>query len=127
MTSSTSSAATSYLHQLDGTLANSADAMADPSWVPSNGVLAAGIYSLCCAFTHQHAHAKQCFLSTGEAAAAVLHTNNTAGVGANGGTGTALHQLITLGVTRSMAPVSRWLSLGLAGSLLSGAKNTGTL
>ena len=102
--------------------------MTDPDWVPSNGVLAAGIFSLCCAFTHQHAHAKQCFLSTGEAAAAVLHTNNTAGVGANGGgTGTALHQLITLGVTRSIAPVSRWLSLGLAGSLLSGAKNTGTI
>jgi hypothetical protein len=41
-------------------------------WAPSDGMVAAAVGALCAAFTHNHAHAKQCFASTGEAAAAVL-------------------------------------------------------
>jgi hypothetical protein len=85
------------------------------SWVPSNGMLAAAVCSLCCAFTYKHTHAKQCLASTGEAPAAVLNGSSSAS-----GTGTTLHQLITLGISRSVVPVVRWLCLGVAGSLLSG-------
>ena len=108
-------------------------------WVPSNGMLAAAIYSLCCAFTHNHAHAKQCLASTGEAAAAVLkvssnNNNNSlsmAAVSTNATSastsGTSLHLLVALGLSRNVAPVARWLSLGIAGSLLSSARNLGEL
>ncbi|KAJ1430992.1 hypothetical protein B484DRAFT_448568 [Ochromonadaceae sp. CCMP2298] len=81
-------------------------------WVPSNGMLAAAVCSLCCAFTYRHTHAKQCLASTGEAPAALLSGSASAG--------TTLHQLVTLGISRSVVPVVRWLCLGVAGSLLSG-------
>lgn len=122
----------------------------DPShllWAPSNGMLACAISSLCCAFTYQNTHAKQCFASTGDAAAAVLGAGpggvgGSAGAGAgrlsstnkalsaqqqpgSSGGGTALHQLISVGISRSFVPVTRWLCLSMAGSLLSGARTLG--
>jgi hypothetical protein len=101
-------------------------------WVPSNGMLAAAILSLCAAFSHGHVHAKQCLASTGEVAALAIKGRaaqnqmlQQGGANLGGGAGTALHQLITLGVSRSPVSATRWLCLNLAGSLLSGAHNLG--
>lgn len=106
--------------------------MSDDLWVPSNGMLASAISALCCAFTYHHTHAKQCFASTGDAAAAVLGGTRAGKSAATASTqsqqgqgGTALHQLISVGISRSFVPVTRWLCLSMAGSLLSGARSLG--
>lgn len=111
-------------------------------WAPSTGMIAAAIGALCASFTHNHLHAKQCFASTGAAAAAVLSGDavSTTAQKGRGVTGTAalkvkgtsssanaasLHHLITLGTWKGTIPVTRWLYLSLAGSILSGARNLG--
>lgn len=104
-------------------------------WAPSGGMISTAIASLCCAFTHQHPHAKQCFASVGEAAAAVIGASSSVSslprgrmTGAAPGTGSSaasLHHLISLGTNRGAIPVVRWLYLNLAGSVLSGAQNLG--
>lgn len=104
-------------------------------WCPSNGMLAAAISALCCAFIHDHEHAKQCLASTGETAAAAISSAasltshaRTAGKSSGAsqtGTATSVHFLISLGVSKGVIPVSRWLSLALAGSLLYGARSLG--
>lgn len=99
----------------------------DARWTPSNGMLASAVYALSCAFTHRHPHAKQCLAATGDATAAVLNPSTPASntnTNTNNG-GTALHQLVAVGLSRSIVPVARWVTLGLAGALLSSAKNAG--
>jgi hypothetical protein len=103
-------------------------------WAPSDGMVAAAVGALCAAFTHNHAHAKQCFASTGEAAAAVLSSasslasaqrGRSSSAAAVGGNAASLHHLITLGTWKGTIPVTRWLYLSLAGSILSGARSLG--
>lgn len=104
----------------------------DGLWVPSNGMIACAISALCCGFTYENLYAKQCFVSAGDAAAAVLGTGGAgrlaikapAAASSQGG-GTALHQLISVGISRSFVPATRWLCLAMAGSLLSGARTLG--
>ena len=108
-------------------------------WAPGEGMIGAAVASLCCAFTYNHMHAKQCLASTGEAAAAVINSaaSNASQLRGRSSSATlspalatssaaaSLHHLITLGTWKSTIPVTRWLYLNLAGSVVSGARNLG--
>ena len=89
-------------------------ASSDEAWVPSEGHLAAAVLGLCSAFIQDNVHTKQKLIAAGESLAA-LQCTAVPGTAA----GSTLHQLLSLGLSRSIHPPFRWLCFELTESLAS--------
>jgi hypothetical protein len=103
---SLSSGTAAHLQQLSG----GSSSKGSRAWVPSSGVLAGGIYALCCAFTFECDVSKLQLANSGENRASTATTAFN--------TGNTLQHLVSLGVNYGVARPVRWLSLSLTAALV---------
>eukprot|EP01038_Epipyxis_sp_PR26KG_P012323 gene12323-16528_t len=84
----------------------------------SNGNIAAAIYMLCCSFIQESNQSKLYLLNSGEAIIQnKSYQNNNDNI--KNGNGNIFYQLLSIGVTKSMLPITRQIALRISLSLIS--------